>query len=315
MDLTISIATYDRPELLAKTLQSCLAQQNRLGLSFEILVTDNHPDGAGLQVAQAVAAASAIPVRWQADLTRNMSTLRNAGIASARGAMIAFIDDDEVADLDWTDQLVGALRAADADVAVGLRTAIFAAGAPPAFDPDGESFVRRLDLPPGALVSLVREDGKPRFGLGTGNSLFKVATCFPTPQAFDESFGDAGGEDAELMVRLYTQGRRIVWCPQARVTETVPAHRTLAAYRLIRAKREAQHYCNIYLAHSPTPERVGLVLKLKGLIQVAVGVALAAATLEFGSERRLKGRLLMANGLGKLARRQVGYIKEPSLSA
>lgn len=314
MDLTISIATYDRPQLLADTLRSCLAQRNALGLKIEIVVTDNHPAAAGLAVAREMSKGAALPIRWQADLTRNMSALRNAGIAAARGAMLAFIDDDEIADPDWTDQLVEALRVADADIAVGLRAAVFAKSAP-AFDPAGDSFVRRLDLEPGALVELMRADGKPLHGLGTGNSLFKMATCFPDPGAFDEAFGDAGGEDAELMVRLYKQGRRIVWAPQARVVETVPPHRTLAAYRLIRAKREAQHYVNIYLAHSPAPARIGLILRLKGLIQVAAGAVIAVVGFEFGSERRLRGRLLMANGLGKLTSRQVGYIKEPSLAA
>ncbi len=314
MDLTISIATYDRPQLLTETLRSCLAQRNSLGLQIEILVTDNHPDGAGLDVARTLAPDAALPIRWQTDLTRNMSTLRNAGIAAARGAMIAFIDDDEIADPDWTDQLVGALRAANADIAVGLRAAVFADAAP-AYDPEGQSFVRRLDLEPGALVRLMREDGKPLHGLGTGNSLFRMATCFPDSAAFDETFGDAGGEDAELMVRLYKQGCRIVWAPQARVTETVPPHRTLAAYRLVRAKREAQHYFNIYVAHAPKPTRAAAILRLKGLLQVAAGVVIAAAGLEFGSERRLRGRLLIANGMGKLISRQVGYINEPSRAA
>ncbi|MDG2521172.1 glycosyltransferase [Caulobacter segnis] len=314
MDLTISIATYDRPQLLAQTLRSCLAQRNALGLKIEILVTDNHPDAAGLATAREMSKDAALPIRWQADLTRNMSALRNAGIAAARGAMLAFIDDDEIADPDWTDQLVGALRAADADIAVGLRAAVFAENAP-AFDPAGDSFVRRLNLAPGALVELMRADGKPLHGLGTGNSLFKMATCFPDRHAFDEAFGDAGGEDAELMVRLYKQGRRIVWAPQARVVETVPPHRTLAAYRLIRAKREAQHYFNIYVAHAPRPARAAAILRLKGLLQVAAGTALAVAGFEFGSERRLRGRLLIANGVGKLTTRQVGYIKEPSLAA
>ncbi|MET0336766.1 MAG: glycosyltransferase [Caulobacter sp.] len=314
LDLTISIATYDRPQLLEQTLRSCLAQQNQLGLRIEILVTDNHPDAAGLAVARAIAADAVLPIRWQADLTRNMSTLRNAGVAAAHGAMIAFIDDDEIADPDWTDQLVGALRGADADIAVGLRAAVFALSAP-AYDPEGQSFVRRLNVEPGALVRLMREDGKPLHGLGTGNSLFKMATCFPDPRAFDEAFGDAGGEDAELMVRLYKQGRRIVWAPKARVVETVPAHRTLAAYRLVRAKREAQHYFNIYVAHAPKPARAAAILRLKGLLQVVAGVVIATAGFEFGSERRLRGRLLIANGVGKLTTRQVGYIKEPSLAA
>ena len=57
-DLTLAILTYDRPEGLAATLRSCLGQRNRLGLSIEIVVVDNHPSGSGRPVVEATAAGS-----------------------------------------------------------------------------------------------------------------------------------------------------------------------------------------------------------------------------------------------------------------
>ncbi|MHB8285483.1 MAG: hypothetical protein ACYDD1_12495, partial [Caulobacteraceae bacterium] len=50
----------------------------------------------------------------------------------------------------------------------------------------------------------------------------------------------------------------------------------------------------------------------KGLRHCVAGAVLATTSLEFGSKRRIAGRLLIAHGLGKLtARRPVGYIAEP----
>lgn len=311
-DLTLAILTYDRPAGLEATLRSCLAQQNRLNLSIEIVVVDNHPSGSGRAVVEAMSADSAWPIRYVSDLTRNMATLRNRGFAEARGRWLAVIDDDETAADDWTDALVGALQATDADIAVGPRFAVFEAGAPPAYDPEGRQFVRDLNLPDLAEVELTGPSGRPRYGLGTGNSIFDMARCFPNGEAaMREAFGDAGGEDAELFVRLHRQGRRIIWAARARVTEVVSRNRTEVPYRLIRTRRETQHYVSIYVDGAANPALARVELFAKGLIQTVVGGVMVLLTLEWRSERRLRWRILLEHGLGKLTWRQpVGFIDE-----
>jgi len=314
IDLSIVIATYDRPAHLALTLQSCMSQTNDLGLDLEIIVIDNHPSGSGRQVCERLAKDFNRPIRYLVDLTRNMAVLRNRGFSEARGLWLAFIDDDEIADPSWTDALVGALHATDADIVVGPRLARFEAGRPPAYDPGGKSFVRDLGLADQTEIVLTEPSGKPRYGLGTGNSLFNLARCcVPGHGPMLTAFGDAGGEDAELFVRLHREGRRIVWSTKAIVTETVPAHRTSPAYRFLRTRRETQHYVSIYLDGARDRRLAWIVLMIKGLAQTAVGALIAAVSFEFGSERRIAGRLFMAHGLGKLTwRRPVGYIAEPS---
>ncbi|WP_312734413.1 glycosyltransferase family 2 protein [Brevundimonas sp.] len=311
-DLTLAILTYDRPEGLAATLRSCLGQRNRLGLSIEIVVVDNHPSGSGRPVVEATAAGSPWPIRYVQDLTRNMATLRNRGFSEARGRWLAVIDDDETAADDWTDALVGALQATGADIAVGPRFALFEAGAPPPYDPEGRQFVRDLNLPDLAEIELTTASGRPRYGLGTGNSIFDMGRCFPEGEGvMREAFGDAGGEDAELFVRLHRQGRRIVWAAQAKVTETVSRNRTEIPYRLIRTRRETQHYVSIYVDGARWPRLARAELFLKGLMQAAVGGMLTLVTLEGRSDSRLRWRLLLEHGLGKLSwRRPVGYIDE-----
>jgi len=313
-DVSIVVATYNRPALLRETLVSCLAQRDALGLKLELVVIDNHPSMNGEPVVTELAATAPFPVRYAPEGTRNMSTLRNRGFAEAAGRYVAFIDDDEVADPDWLDELVGAARARDAEIAVGPRLAIFEAGHPPAYDPEGAQFARDLHLPDHALIDLVAPSGKPRYGLGTGNSLFDMDRCFPngeTPMRVE--FGDAGGEDAELFVRLHRDGRRIVWAAKARVTETVPIHRTEVAYRLIRTRRETQHYVSIYIDGARHKRLAWAILTAKGVMQVVAGAIMATLLCEFGSTTRARGRLTMAHGLGKLSwKNPVGYIQEPS---
>ena len=310
IDLTVAIATYDRPASLAATLRSCLAQTNALGLAIEMLVVDNHPSQSAQPVIDSLAGA-ALPIRYVSELTRNMSTLRNRAFAGARGELVAIIDDDEVAAVDWLDQLVAALRETGADIAVGPRLAQFSAGAP-SYDPNGDGFIRDLKLADRTLIPLTAPSGKPRYGLGTGNSLFRMSTCFADgAPPMRERFGDAGGEDAELMARLHRNGRKIVWAAKAFVTETVEPRRTSIEYRLIRTRRETQHYVAIYLDGARDPIRAWVVLMIKGALQIAAGLLLAVFTGEFLSDRRITGRLLIEHGLGKLTwRKPVGYISE-----
>lgn len=313
-DFSLVVCTYDRPDHLALTLRSCLTQANRRDLTIELVVVDNHPSGSGRAVCESLSAETGRPIRYVTDLTRNMSVLRNRGFAEAQGRWLAFIDDDEVADPDWTDAMAAAFEASGADIVVGPRLARFETGAPPAYDPTGAQFTRDLHLPDLAEIVLTDPDGRPRYGLGTGNSAFDMARCFvPGRPPMREAFGDAGGEDAELFVRLYREGKRIVWANGARVTETVSAHRTLPAYRFIRTRRETQHYVAISLDQSPNPRLTWTVMLAKGLLQVAFGFALSVLTWEFGSERRTKARMLIAHGLGKISwMKAVGYISEPS---
>lgn len=315
-DVTISIATYDRVALLKETIQSCLDQRNALGLRYEILITDNHPSGNAEAMVKEIAAASPIQVRYQQDHTRNMSALRNVGIKQALGDYVAFIDDDEVADPDWLDELIGCLRRTGADFAVGPRLAIFAEGAPPPYDPQALVFERNFNLPSGAPMELVRPDGKTNYGLGTGNSIFRVSTCMTDAEPFDLTFGNAGGEDVEFFVRLYQRGLKLVWAAKAKVTEVVPAHRTEIAYRLIRTRRESQIHRATYIAAAANPGRIQMELTLKGLIQVALGWLITISTWEFGSKRRLKGRALIEIGKGKISlRKPVGYINEKTFKS
>jgi succinoglycan biosynthesis protein ExoM len=309
-DVTVSIATYDRVDLLERTIASVQAQQTKL--SFEILITDNHATANARPLVERMAETSPVPLRYQEEPARNMSVLRNAGIKAARGAFVAFIDDDETADPAWLEELMGAVRRTGADIAVGYRAAIFGAKGPPAYDPSGKSFERTINLPPDSLVPLVRADGKHEFGLGTGNSMFNAATCFRDAEPFSVAiFGKAGGEDSEFFVRQYKEGRTIVWAAKAKVTELVAEHRTTAAYRLLRTRRETQAYVTTYVHHAPNRAQAWLKLMVKGVMQTVAGAVITVATWEFGSERRMTGRLLLTHGLAKLQwKNPVGYIDE-----
>jgi len=84
---TVIVATYERPDLLAKTLESVLAQTFE---DFECLVVDDaspHP---------AVVPADPRVRLLRMSENRGEPAARNAGLAEANGRYVTFIDDDDL---------------------------------------------------------------------------------------------------------------------------------------------------------------------------------------------------------------------------
>jgi glycosyltransferase involved in cell wall biosynthesis len=91
-DVTVVIPTRDRWDLLrAHALRSALGQE---GVAVEVVVVD---DGSTDGTAAALAAESDTRLRVvRHDHSRGVAAARNSGIDVARGAWIAFLDDDDL---------------------------------------------------------------------------------------------------------------------------------------------------------------------------------------------------------------------------
>ena len=153
-----------------------------------------------------------------------------------------------------------------------------------------------------------RRKGK---GLGSGNAAFRVATCFDTAEPFNVAFGDANGEDTQLLFRLALSGKRFVWCPSAIIKEFIETERTDPHYMVTRMKRGSQHYAASRINTSETPVKARLKVMALGLAQLCVHAGLFVVSGEWLGQSRFDHRIGMAKGLGKLTyRAPIGFIEE-----
>jgi GT2 family glycosyltransferase len=102
--ITVVVCTRDRAEALTACLDSLLAQEYP---EFRVLVVDNAPsDESTAQVVRA--AAERGPVDYLRAPVPGLSHARNAAVAATPGEILAWIDDDEVADRYWLAEIARA---------------------------------------------------------------------------------------------------------------------------------------------------------------------------------------------------------------
>lgn len=217
--LSIVIPAYRRPAGLAEILAQLMPQVAGRD-DTEIVVIDNDPEASAKPVSGAAG------VRYINEIRSGVVNARNRGIAEATGRYIVFLDDDQVPAPGW-------FAAYAAQAAVGVAASFgrivprFAATpAPGLHDLLAALYGRELDSPTGTEVS------GSWSSLGTGNSMFDKAVCFPDGAPFDARFNARGGEDSWMIRGLIARGLPLAWNAEALVEEVVPADRmTLASIK------------------------------------------------------------------------------------
>lgn len=279
---TIVICTFNRPGPLARAIATARDQALPPGEAAEVLVVDNSPDSNARAAVEAMIGAPGLPLRYLAAPDPNISIARNAGVAASEGERVVFLDDDERCEPGWLHALVSTQLATGADLVFGAVIPEFPGG-PPAWDPTGRSYERRLTWPTGTALTLRHDESVSGRWIGTGNSLLMRATCLHEVAPFDAELGRCGGEDFDLFLRLFERGRRFVWCAEAVVHELVPADRATLAYMRRRNFRTGQIYGTVVLRRSGAPRRDALVLMAKGVVQLGlVGLRWGLAALRGG---------------------------------
>jgi len=231
MRLSAAVCTRGRPTLLQRALDSLLRQT---APAAEILVVENAPTDDQVRT---LVAARFPSVRYVVEPVPGLDFARNRALAEARHEVLAFLDDDAVADVDWAGGLLRVF-AAEPRVAVctgrveplGLNTP-----GERLFEANG-GFSRgadRIVLPDHAHRPL---HGRPvpliawAISVGSGCSYAVRRDAALALGGFDEALDLGrplpGGGDHDLLWRALRAGHAVVYEPRALAWHE---HRTEAA--------------------------------------------------------------------------------------
>ena len=98
--VSIIIPTFRRPQRAVDAARSALAQT---APDFEIVLVDNDPEGSALGVLRAFDDPRITVIH---EPRAGVANARNAGLRVAKGELIAFLDDDELAPATWLAELL-----------------------------------------------------------------------------------------------------------------------------------------------------------------------------------------------------------------
>ena len=229
LDVSVVIPTYNRSALLRDAVESVLAQE--FDRPFEIVIVDNNSQDDTEAVAHRLVYEHRGKVRYVSETQQGNAHARNLGVRTARGAIVAFIDDDVSVQRDWLATLWTALDS-HADLSfVGGRVLPQWTGPPPSWlTQDHWSPLALLDYGPDELII---SGDSPR-GLLTANIAFRrsvfdeVGSFSPHLQRVKNMIGSM--EDTEFLLRVCRSGRQGLYLPQMIAKAPVEVERLSKTY-------------------------------------------------------------------------------------
>jgi GT2 family glycosyltransferase len=201
IDFSIIIPTRDRPGQLAECLQS-VARLETQSSRFQVIVVD---DGSASSLEPVVE-----PFRDRMDITlwtqegRGPAAARNAGAKRARGAFLAFTDDDCSPAADWLEKIAARVDSLP-DGIVGGRTINTLHNNP--FSTASQDLVNYL------YDYYNTDSDNARFL--TSNNMAVPARSFNAVGGFDPRYPKAAAEDRDFCDRWRATGRRMAFASEA----------------------------------------------------------------------------------------------------
>lgn len=211
---SVCIATFKRPELLRRLIQSLFDQKAIEDIVLEIIIVDNDAEESAKEVVAGFTNTASINISYYLQPIQNISLTRNMALDKSSGQYYAIIDDDESADQYWISHLIDTLEKFNADAVFGYVV--------PIFDPDIAHWKRQREI---YFLPVGKTGERPLFHYTT-NCLVKADKVKKFNLRFDARYGLTGGEDSVFFDLLYKYEAIYVVCREAISYEVVPRYRT-----------------------------------------------------------------------------------------
>src|SRR5438067_7149458 len=221
MHVTVAICTWNRANLLDRTLARMRELSVPPGLAWELLVVNNNcTDDTDAVIARH---AGALPLGRLLETKQGLSHARNCALEHVRGELLVWTDDDVLVEPGWLSAYVEAARAHPA-------AGYFGGPVEPWFEADPPAdLLRYLPSVRGAFALV--DYGPETRPLAAGEAPFGANMAFRTELVrsfrFDPKLGRTGAsqigdEETALLEALNREGRFGVWVGPARVRHFIP---------------------------------------------------------------------------------------------
>lgn len=265
LDFTVAIPAYNAATRLPQLLDRLLVQTGIDSLSWEILVVDNNSTDATATVVEDYQTRwpTSVPLRYCFEPEQGAAFARLCAVRESRGALIGFLDDDNLPAPDWIAAAVAFSQAyPQAGAFGGAIHGEFEVEPPPNFKkiqpflairhhgPKPHRFEpEKLRLPPGAALVVRRQAWcdhvPPRPGLPGKR-----------PGQFIQ------GDDYEPLLYLHRAGWEVWYNPAMQTYHQIPRQRLERDYLLILAKGCGLATCHLRMITTPSWQKPLLILRV-----------------------------------------------------
>jgi len=275
MNVSVILCTYNRCQILPKTLESLAASRLAQSVEWEVVVVDNNSTDRTREVVESFYRQFPGRFRYVFEPRPGKSFALNTGIRQARGEVLAFLDDDVTVDPSWLENLTASLQGLGW-AGTGGRTLLAEPFEPPPWLALGKPYHM------GGVLAAMYDLGDQACEIGATWAPYGVNMAFKREMfakygLFRTDLGPSPNrkvprpnEDTEFGRRLMARGERLRYEPSAIVYHPVPRERVRKDYfltwwfdygrALIREKGESPPVWRIPRHYFSIPKMLGVCL-------------------------------------------------------
>jgi glycosyltransferase involved in cell wall biosynthesis len=303
--IIICISTFNRCDGLARLLKSLsnLKFKKNHPPDWGVVVVDNNSDCLAKGIVDHFQKDFPVQIYYGLETQQGIASSRNKAVNIApQSEYIAFIDDDEIADEYWLDELLYVQKIYQADIVSGPVVPIFEEE-PPNWIIRGGFYKRPR-----------RKTGDNPKYIGTGNVLIKSEWLNRFPAPFDFRLNLTGGSDTLFFLKLRKLGAVNFWANDAIVHEMVSKNRMKVVWLIRRAFRSG--YATVLIEKIIKDNFTVLIIRLlKSFYHMMISVLmLLPCIIKFGYAGIIKSIQMFSRGLGEIFAIVGGKFEEYSTS-